>query len=219
MPIHHPALIQPLRSCGADVVLPQLFQHCGPHHACQHSCQSAAQRNGRQHQIEPEVRAKDPPSPRTGHRQPTQPNGEDQDQDRPQRKVRERQSPQRGDAQHAIRPAPTVQSRDNARRHGHHNPNRQRRQRKRQRIGITLPHQVRHGVVQAQRLTKVGVEYAPPVAEVLRVEGRVQAIRVPQHGDIGGRRAFAQHLHHRIPRHQVDEQKHHRNHHPQHGER
>ena len=67
-------------------------------------------------------------------------------------------------------------------------------QRQAQRVGITLSDKLRDALVEAQRGAQIAVEDAFPVAEILLAERRVEAVGVAGGGDVGGGRAFAQHL-------------------------
>ena len=68
-------------------------------------------------------------------------------------------------------------------------------------------------------MAEVGVEDSAPVVEVLRVERRVEAVGVAEHGDIGGGGAFAEHLDDRVAGDEMDQKKDDRDHDPEDGER
>jgi hypothetical protein len=84
-------------------------------------------------------------------------------------------------------------------------PDEQRCQSERQGVGVALQDEVRDRVVQAERLTEVGVDDSAPVVEVLRVDGCVETIGVAQDGDVGGGGSFAEHLDDRVAGDEVDE--------------
>ena len=68
------------------------------------------------------------------------------------------------------------------------------RQRQPQRVGIALQHQARDALVVAERWPEVAVQHALPIVDVLLAERSVEAIGVAGGGDVGLRRAFAEHL-------------------------
>ncbi len=65
---------------------------------------------------------------------------------------------------------------------------------------------MRDALVVAERWPKVAVEHALPVAEILLTKWRIETIEVAGGGDVGGWRAFAQHLLDGISGDQMNEQ-------------
>ena len=88
-----------------------------------------------------------------------------------------------------------------------------------QRVGISLQDEVRDRIVQPQRMPKVSVQHSAPVVQVLLAQRQIESVLMAQRGQIGRRCAFAQHLLHRIARHQVNQQKDQRDHQPDNGKR
>ncbi len=70
----------------------------------------------------------------------------------------------------------------------------QRSQREPQRVRIALGDESRDRLVVADGAAEVPVQHAFPVMQVLFAERSVEAVGVACGGDIGGRRAFAEHL-------------------------
>ncbi len=63
-----------------------------------------------------------------------------------------------------------------------------------QRGGIGLRDHVSDILVEAQRLAHVAVHDAAPVVHVLLSQGNIEPVSMARRGDVGGGRAFAQHL-------------------------
>ena len=70
----------------------------------------------------------------------------------------------------------------------------QRRQRELQRVGIALGEEVGDALVVAEGGAEVAVQDTFPVVEVLFAERGIESVGVAGGCDIGGRRAFAEHL-------------------------
>src|ERR1035441_6069077 len=101
---------QALGAGGADVVLVQLFEHGGAHHAGQDSGQAHAEGDGGENEIEEELPTEDGAGARAGDGQPAKLDGEDEDEYGAQREVGKRESAERGDAQDAVGPASAMRS-------------------------------------------------------------------------------------------------------------
>ena len=80
--------------------------------------------------------------------------------------------------------------------------------------GISLRDDVSDILVQAQRASHVAVHNAAPVIHVLLAQRNIETVSMTRRRDVGGRRAFAQHLLYGIAGHQMDQQKDHRHHQP-----
>ncbi len=154
------------------------------------------------------------PAARARHRQPSQADRKQQNQDRSERKVREREPDQRNHSHHPVLPAVPVGRGPDSGRHRCRETQRQSRQRQSQRIRIALQHQMGYRVPQPQRLPQVGMQDPRQVASVLGGQRRVQPVRMAQRRHVRRRSPLAEHLHDWIPRNQVDQQKHHREHQP-----
>ncbi len=154
---------------------------------------------------------------RTAHRQPTQLDRNQQDQNWSQREAGERQTQQAHHSQGLILPASAMQRCRNAR------GNRQQ-QRKQQGgrsqldgVGITRQHQMRDRIVQPQRVSQVAVQNPTPVMEILLPKRRVQPVSMPQRDNVRRTRALAQHLLNRIARNKMNQEKNNRHYQPHHG--
>jgi len=62
------------------------------------------------------------------------------------------------------------------------------------------------------------MHYPAPVAKVLRVERRVEAVGVAENGNVGRRGSFAEHLDDGIARYEMDQKEDDRDHDPEDGE-
>ena len=149
-----------------------------------------------------------------GDGQPSQLDGEEQNQDRAQREVGERQAEEADDAEQAVVPAIAALGGAHSRGDGEDDRDEQRRQRELQRVGIALGDEARDGLVVAKGAAEIAVQNAFPVMQVLLAERSVEAVGVARGLDVGGRRAFAEHLRDGISGDQVDEQEDEANHQP-----
>ena len=68
--------------------------------------------------------------------------------------------------------------------------------------------------MQPDGVAQVAVQNPIPVVQILPAQRLVEAVLVAQRIDVGGRCALAQHLQNGVAGHQVNEQKHQRNHQP-----
>ncbi len=68
--------------------------------------------------------------------------------------------------------------------------------------------------MQAQGLAEIAMNDAPKVVTILRCEGLVETVGVPEGGDVGGGRTLAEHLHDRIAGDQMNQQEDDRDHQP-----
>ena len=132
--------------------------------------------------------------------------GEEQDEDRAEREVREREADERDDAEGPVLPARAMQRGEDSGGDGECEADEQRGEREGERVGVALQHEVGDGVVQAEGLAEVGVEDAVPVVRILLAEGRVEAVGVAEGVDVGGGCAFAEHLDDGVAGDEVDEQ-------------
>ena len=66
---------------GADVVLAQLFEHGGAHHAGEDPGKAEAQGDGREDEVEPELRAEDGAGTGSGDGRPAEVDGKNEDED------------------------------------------------------------------------------------------------------------------------------------------
>jgi hypothetical protein len=70
--------------------------------------------------------------------------------------------------------------------------------------------------MQSQRLTKIRMGDAPPVMQVLLAQWSIQAVGMPQTCNVGRSCPFTKHLHNRIARNDVNQQKDYSNDEPEH---
>ena len=80
----------------------------------------------------------------------------------------------------------------------------ERRQSELQCVGIALGEQARHALVVAEGWAEVAVQHTAPVVEILLAERGVESVGVARGLDVGGGRAFAEHLLDGIAGNEVD---------------
>ena len=173
------ALGQAFGAGGADVVLAELFEHRGAHHAGEDGGERSAHGEGGENEVGERAGA--------GDGEPSELDGEEQDQDRAEREVGERQAEEADDGEQRGRPSDCGAGRSGLRRGSKDDRDEQRCQREAQRVGIALGDQARDALVVAERGAEVAVQDAFPVVDVLLAERGVEAVGVARGGDVGGR--------------------------------
>src|SRR5215469_3616015 len=96
-------LREPFGSCGANVVLRELFEHGCSDHAGEDGGEREAEGDGWEDEVKEEVECAS--GARGGDGQPAEADGEDEDQDRAEREVGEREADEGDDSESAILPA------------------------------------------------------------------------------------------------------------------
>ena len=172
------ALGQAFGAGGADVVLAELFEHGGADHAGEDGGEGAAHGEGGQDEVGERSGA--------GDGEPSEFDGEEQDEDGAEGEVGERQAEEADDGEQAVVPAIAAVGGADAGGDREAERDEQRRQREAQRVGIGLGEAERDGVVEADGASEVAVEDAFPVVEVLLAERGVEAVGVAGGGDVGG---------------------------------
>ena len=193
------ALGQAFGAGGADVVLAELFEHGGADHAGEDGGERSAHGDGGEDEV-----ARSEPAPETGS-QPSL-----------MEKSRIRMGPRAKLGNDRPKRLTTLRARSSQRlrRWAERTPagidkddrDEQRGQRELQRVGIALGDEVRDAVVEAEGVAEVAVEDAVPVVDVLLAERGVEAVGVARGLDVGGGRAFAEHLQDGVSGDEVDQQ-------------
>ncbi len=196
---------------GSNVVLAKFFQHRGADHAGQNGGECSTHGDGWKN----EIRERAGP----GYGQPSYFDCEDENENGAERKVGEREAEEADDGEQAIVPTVAAVGRTNAGRDRQNDGNEERGESELKRVGIALPEQVRHALVIAEGWTEIAVEDSFPVVKILFAERRIEAIGVACGGDVGGWRAFAEHLLNGVAGDEMDEQKDEADHQPNDWER
>ncbi len=162
------------------------------------------------------IKLRHDPVPETGSHPRT--NAKHQNQNWSQGEAGKRDTKQTDHAQALILPFRSVPRRRNAGWKRQQNGEQNGWNRKLQRIGIARQDQFCNRSIEAKRLTEIAVQHTVPIANILSAQRDIQAIRVAQCADIGGRRSLPQHLLHRIAGNKVDQKENQRHHDPQYGQ-
>jgi len=122
------------------------------------------------------------------------------------------------DADGTIVPVITAPGGTHPRRNGQKNRNQERSDRQLQSVGVALDEQFADTLVVADGDAQVAVQDALPVVQVLLSERKVEAVGMSRGLEVGGWRAFSEHLLNGVAGHQVDQEKNKRDHQPEDGQ-
>ena len=203
----HPVLRQALGTGGADVILPHHVKHAGARDTRDQRDEIGCERDRRQHEMIPIPAA-------TGRKQP-EPDREHDDADDAEEKGRDGLADQRQRADRVIDRPVMALGRDHPGGNSDHQGQDHRRKRQLGRRAKPLHHQLRRGLVEAQRIAEISLQHARAEFRELFPERTVETMRGTERLACGLGRIRRQHHIRRIAaesnqqeRHQGDAGKH-----------